>query len=402
MQISTLIDSLSESQTLQVAARCRAMRAQGVDVIGLSLGEPDFAAPVHVKAAAIAAVEHDVSHYGPVPGFPSLREAIAATVNDELADQLPAPFVADDIIVSVGAKQCLANTIQTLLNPGDEVVIPTPCWVSYQELVKLAQGVCVDVKTRMEDDFCLTPEQLEAAITPRTRLLLLCTPNNPTGSVYSHERLAALVEVLERHPEVAVISDEIYCHILYTGRHESMAQFESISDRLVLINGVSKSHAMTGYRIGWLACREKHFISAYKRLQGQQITCASTIAQMAAEAAYTGPRACVEEMRQAFARRKDLILSLARQIPGWRIVEPRGAFYLFPDVSWYFGKRNGDWVINSSDDMVDYLLDVAHVACVSGAAFGEPCCIRLSYATSEALIEEAMCRIKEALSHLHD
>lgn len=402
MQISTRIDSIAESQTLQVAARCRAMREQGVDVIGLSLGEPDFAAPDHVKAAAIAAVEQDVSHYGPVPGFPALRQAIAATVNDELADQLPAPYVADDIVVSVGAKQCLANAIETLLNPGDEVVVPTPCWVSYQELIKLAGGVNVDVKTRIEDDFCMTAEQLEAAITPRTRLLLLCTPNNPTGSVYSRERLASIVEVLERHPEVAVISDEIYCHILYTGRHESMAQFASIADRLILINGVSKSHAMTGYRIGWLACRDKHFISAYKRLQGQQITCASTIAQKAAEAAYTGPRECVEEMRQAFARRKDLILSLARQIPGWQIVEPRGAFYLFPDVSYYFGKHYGDYHIASADDLVDYLLDVAHVACVSGAAFGEDRCIRMSYATSEALITEAMRRITEALAKLTD
>ena len=400
MQISKRIDSLAESQTLQIAARCQQLRAEGVDVIGLSLGEPDFAAPQHVKDAAKAAIDNDFSHYGPVPGFPSLREAIAKTLNEELGGKNPQAFTANEIVVSVGAKHCLCNAIETLVGPGDEVILPTPCWVSYIEMVKLAEGVSVPVKTTMENNFCLTAEQLEAAITPRTRLLVLCTPNNPTGSVYSHEALADLVRVLEKHPDISVISDEIYEHILYTGHHESMGQFESLKDRVVIINGVSKSHAMTGYRIGWMACHDKGFISAVKRLQGQQCTCATTIAQKAAEAAYTGDTACVEEMRQAFERRRDLIVGLAREIEGLKVLKPQGAFYLFPDVSAFFGKTYNGVTVHNADEVVEYLLNEAHVACVSGSAFGEDRCIRLSYATSEELIIKAMARIKEALGKL--
>lgn len=400
MQISKRIDSLAESQTLQIAARCQQLRAEGVDVIGLSLGEPDFAAPQHVKDAAKAAIDNDFSHYGPVPGFPSLREAIAKTLNEELGEKNPQAFTANEIVVSVGAKHCLCNAIETLVGPGDEVILPTPCWVSYIEMVKLAEGVSVPVKTTMENNFCLTAEQLEAAITPRTRLLVLCTPNNPTGSVYSHEALADLVRVLEKHPDISVISDEIYEHILYTGHHESMGQFESLKDRVVIINGVSKSHAMTGYRIGWMACHDKGFISAVKRLQGQQCTCATTVAQKAAEAAYTGDTACVEEMRQAFERRRDLIVGLAREIEGLKVLKPQGAFYLFPDVSSFFGKTYNGVTVHNADEVVEYLLNEAHVACVSGSAFGEDRCIRLSYATSEELIIKAMARIKEALGKL--
>lgn len=400
MQISKRIDSLAESQTLQIAARCQQLRAEGVDVIGLSLGEPDFAAPQHVKDAAKAAIDNDFSHYGPVPGFPSLREAIAKTLNGELGEKNPQAFTANEIVVSVGAKHCLCNAIETLVGPGDEVILPTPCWVSYIEMVKLAEGVSVPVKTTMENNFCLTAEQLEAAITQRTRLLVLCTPNNPTGSVYSHEALADLVRVLEKHPDISVISDEIYEHILYTGHHESMGQFESLKDRVVIINGVSKSHAMTGYRIGWMACHDKGFISAVKRLQGQQCTCATTVAQKAAEAAYTGDTACVEEMRQAFERRRDLIVGLAREIDGLKVPEPQGAFYLFPDVSSFFGKAYNGVTVHNADEVVEYLLNEAHVACVSGSAFGEDRCIRLSYATSEELIIKAMARIKEALGKL--
>lgn len=400
MRISKRIDSLAESQTLQIAARCQQLRAEGVDVIGLSLGEPDFAAPQHVKDAAKAAIDNDFSHYGPVPGFPSLREAIAKTLNEELGGKNPQAFTANEIVVSVGAKHCLCNAIETLVGPGDEVILPTPCWVSYIEMVKLAEGVSVPVKTTMENNFCLTAEQLEAAITPRTRLLVLCTPNNPTGSVYSHEALADLVRVLEKHPDISVISDEIYEHIRYTGHHESMGQFESLKDRVVIINGVSKSHAMTGYRIGWMACHDKGFISAVKRLQGQQCTCATTVAQKAAEAAYTGDTACVEEMRQAFERRRDLIVGLAREIEGLKVLEPQGAFYLFPDVSSFFGKAYNGMTVHNADEVVEYLLNEAHVACVSGSAFGEDRCIRLSYATSEELIIKAMARIKEALGKL--
>ena len=383
-----------------MAARCQQLRAEGVDVISMSLGEPDFPAPAHVKEAAKKAVDDDFSHYGPTPGFPSLRQAIAKTLNDELAAYPVRPYDANEIIVSVGAKQAICNAIQALIDPDDEVILPTPCWVSYVEMVKLAEGKSVLVKTSMENNYCITPEQLEAAITPKTRLVLICTPNNPTGAVYSYEQLAALVEVLKRHPQISIIADEIYEHILYTGKHQSLGQFPEIEDRLIIINGVSKAYAMTGYRIGWMACHDKGVIGACKRLQGQMITCATTIAQKAAEAAYTGPQECVAEMREAFRRRRELIVKLAKEIPGMRIVEPDGAFYLFPDISAYFGKSFNGQTIHNANELVDYLLNYAHVACVSGSAFGEDNSIRFSYATSEDKITEAMHRVKDALAKL--
>ena len=400
MNISQRIAALEESQTLQVAALCQQLRAEGVDVIGLSLGEPDFPAPAHVKQAAIDAINNDISHYGPTPGFPALRQAIADTLNKDIQHYPVKPYNANEIVVSVGAKQAICNAIEALIGPEDEVIIPTPSWVSYVEMVKIAQGKSVLVKTTMENNFCLTAEQLEAAITPKTKLLMLCSPNNPTGSVYTLDNLKALVAVLVKHPQVVVLADEIYQHILYTGKHETLAQFPEIENRLVVINGVSKAFAMTGYRIGWLACHDKDFITAVKRLQGQMITCATTIAQKAAEAAYTGPQECVEEMRQAFERRRDLILGLAREIEGMKVLEPQGAFYLFPDVSAFFGKTYNGQTINNADELVTYLLQEAHVACVSGSAFGEDNCIRFSYATSEDLIIEAMKRMKEALEKL--
>ena len=271
MEISKRINALEESQTLQVAALCQQMRAEGVDVIGLSLGEPDFPAPAHVKQAAIDAVNNDISHYGPTPGFPALRQAIAETLNKDLEGYSVRAYNANEIVVSVGAKQALCNAIEALIGPGDEVIMPTPCWVSYVEMVKIAEGKSVLVKTTMENNFCLTAEQLEAAITPNTKLLMLCSPNNPTGSVYTLENLKALVEVLKKHPQVVVLADEIYQHILYTGKHETLAQFPELEDRLIIINGVSKAYAMTGYRIGWLACHDKDLITAVKRLQGQTI-----------------------------------------------------------------------------------------------------------------------------------
>ena len=400
MIISNRISALEESATLRVAALCQQLRSEGVDVIGLSLGEPDFPAPAHVKQAAIDAVNNDVSHYGPTPGFPALRQAIADTLNADLKEYAVQPYNANEIVVSVGAKQALCNAIEALIGPGDEVIMPTPCWVSYVEMVKIAQGKSVLVKTTMENNFCLTAEQLEKAITPNTKLLMLCSPNNPTGSVYSLENLKALVEVLKKHPQIVVLADEIYQHILYTGKHETLAQFPELENRLVLINGVSKAYAMTGYRIGWLASHDKDLITAVKRLQGQTISCATTIAQKAAEAAYAGPQDCVEEMRQAFHRRRDLIVSLAKEIPGMKVLEPQGAFYLFPDVSAYFGKQYNGQTIHNADDVVTYLLTEAHVALVSGSAFGEDNCIRFSYATSEELIVEAMRRVKEALAKL--
>ena len=400
MIISNRIAALEESATLRVAALCQQLRSEGVDVIGLSLGEPDFPAPAHVKQAAIDAVNNDVSHYGPTPGFPALRQAIADTLNADLKEYAVQPYNANEIVVSVGAKQALCNAIEALIGPGDEVIMPTPCWVSYVEMVKIAQGKSVLVKTTMENNFCLTAEQLEMAITSNTKLLMLCSPNNPTGSVYSLENLKALVEVLKKHPQIVVLADEIYQHILYTGKHETLAQFPELENRLVIINGVSKAYAMTGYRIGWLASHDKDLITAVKRLQGQTISCATTIAQKAAEAAYAGPQDCVEEMRQAFHRRRDLIVSLAKEIPGMKVLEPQGAFYLFPDVSAYFGKQYNGQTIHNADDVVTYLLTEAHVALVSGSAFGEDNCIRFSYATSEELIIEAMRRVKEALAKL--
>ena len=400
MIISNRIAALEESATLKVAALCQQLRSEGVDVIGLSLGEPDFPAPQHVKQAAIDAVNNDVSHYGPTPGFPALREAIAASLNKDIKDYPVRPYNANEIVVSVGAKQALCNAIEALIGPGDEVIMPTPCWVSYVEMVKIAEGKSVLVKTTMENNFCLTAEQLEEAITPNTKLLMLCSPNNPTGSVYTYENLKALVEVLKRHPQVNVLADEIYQHILYTGKHETLAQFPELEDRLILINGVSKAYAMTGYRIGWLASHDKELITAVKRLQGQTISCATTIAQKAAEAAYAGPQECVEEMRQAFERRRNLILELAKDIPGLKVLEPQGAFYLFPDVTAFFGKQYNGQVIHNADDVVTFILQEAHVALVSGSAFGEDNCIRISYATSEELITEAMRRTKEALAKL--
>ena len=400
MIISNRIAALEESATLQVAALCQQLRAEGVDVIGLSLGEPDFPAPAHVKQAAFDAVNNDISHYGPTPGFPALREAIAASLNKDIKDYPVRPYNANEIVVSVGAKQALCNAIEAIIGPGDEVIMPTPCWVSYVEMVKIAQGKSVLVKTLMENNFCLTAEQLEEAITPNTKLLMLCTPNNPTGSVYTYENLKAIVEVLKKHPQIIVLADEIYQHILYTGKHETLAQFSELEDRLIIINGVSKAYAMTGYRIGWLACHDKDFITAVKRLQGQTISCATTIAQKAAEAAYAGPQDCVEEMRQAFERRRNLILELAKEIPGMKVLEPQGAFYLFPDVSAFFGKQYNGQTIHNADELVTYLLQEAHVALVSGSAFGEDNCIRFSYATSEDLITEAMRRVKEALAKL--
>lgn len=400
MQISQRIAALEESATLQVAALCQQLRAEGIDVIGLSVGEPDFPAPAHVKQAAIDAINNDISHYGPTPGFPALRQAIADTINKDLKDYPVKPYNPNEIVVSVGAKQALCNAIEALIGPGDEVIMPTPCWVSYVEMVKIAQGKSVLIKTTMDNNFCLTPEQLEEAITPNTKLLMLCSPNNPTGSVYTLENLKALVEVLKKHPHVIVLADEIYQHILYTGKHETLAQFPELEDRLIIINGVSKAYAMTGYRIGWLASHSKELITAVKRLQGQTISCATTIAQKAAEAAYAGPQDCVEEMRKAFERRRNLIVQLAKDIPGMKVLEPQGAFYFFPDVSDFFGKQYNGQCINNADDLVTFLLQEAHVALVSGTAFGEDNCIRFSYATSENLIIEAMRRTKEALAKL--
>lgn len=395
LQISQRINSLAASATLAMSQRSNELRAAGVDVINLSVGEPDFNTPDFIKEAAKKAIDDNFSFYSPVPGYMSLRKAIAANLKTtEGVD-----FAPEQIVVSGGAKQALCNVILSTINPGDEVVIPTPAWVSYVEMVKLAEGVTVEVPATIEQDFKITPRQLRDAITPRTKMVLFCSPSNPTGSVYSREELQQLVEVLKDYPDILVLSDEIYRHINFTGSYTSMATFPELEGRVVVINGVSKAYAMTGWRIGFCAA-PLPIAKACTKLQGQYTSGASSIAQKAAEAAYTGPQDCVEEMRQAFERRRDLVVELAKAIPGIRVNKPQGAFYLFPDVSSFIGKRCGDRVISSSGDVAMYLLDVAHVATVDGAAFCLPGYIRLSYATSDELIREAMRRIGEALAKL--
>lgn len=395
LQISQRINSLAASATLAMSQRSNELRAAGVDVINLSVGEPDFNTPDFIKEAAKKAIDDNFSFYSPVPGYMSLRKAIAANLKaTEGVD-----FSPEQIVVSGGAKQALCNVILSTINPGDEVVIPTPAWVSYVEMVKLAEGVTVEVPATIEQDFKITPRQLRDAITPRTKMVLFCSPSNPTGSVYSREELQQLVEVLKDYPDILVLSDEIYRHINFTGSYTSMATFPELEGRVVVINGVSKAYAMTGWRIGFCAA-PLPIAKACTKLQGQYTSGASSIAQKAAEAAYTGPQDCVEEMRQAFVRRRDLVVELAKAIPGIRVNKPQGAFYLFPDVSSFIGKRCGDRVISSSGDVAMYLLDVAHVATVDGAAFCLPGYIRLSYATSDELIREAMRRIGDALAKL--
>lgn len=395
MTLSERLNRLSPSATLAMSQKSAELKAQGIDVINLSVGEPDFNTPDHIKAAAIRAVEENYSRYSPVPGYPALREAIARKLRVENGLE----YTAAQISVSNGAKQSVCNTLMTLVNDGDEVIIPAPYWVSYPEMAKLAGGVPVFVEAGIEQDFKITPAQLEAAITPRTKMLILCSPSNPTGSVYSKEELCGLAEVLARHEHVYILADEIYEHINYIGHHESIAQFPEVRDRVIIVNGVSKAYAMTGWRIGFIAAPE-WIVRGCNKLQGQYTSGPCSVSQKAAEAAYTGPQECVEEMRLAFARRRDLIVRLAKGIPGLEVNEPHGAFYLFPKCSAFFGKRYGDTVIQDSMDFALYLLQRAHVATVGGAAFGSPQCFRMSYATSDENIVEAMRRIREALAEL--
>ena len=394
--ISVRVKSLSPSATLAMSQKSNEMKAKGIDIINLSVGEPDFFTPDHIKEAAKQAIDENFSFYTPVPGYMSLRKAICEKLKNENGIQ----FTPEQIIVSNGAKQSLCNCILSVVNPGDEVIIPTPAWVSYVEMVKLAEGKCVTIPAGVEQNFKITPEQLEAAITPKSRLIILCSPSNPTGSVYSREELKGLADVLAKHPEIIILADEIYEHINFTGRFDSISQFESVRDRVAIVNGVSKAYAMTGWRIGFLAA-PLAIAKANSKLQSQYTSGASSIAQKAAEAAYTGSQQCVEDMRQAFQRRRDLIVSLAKESPGIRINHPEGAFYLFPEVSSFFGKTDGETTIKDAGDLALYLLDKAHVATVDGAAFCAPGYIRLSYATSDENIVEAMRRIKEALALLH-
>ena len=394
--LSQRVNSLAVSQTLAMSQKSTELRAQGVDVINLSVGEPDFHTPKHIKDAAARAIDENFTFYSPVPGYLSLRKAIC----EKLRKENGLTFAPEQIVVSTGAKQALCNVILSTINPGDEVIIPTPAWVSYVEMVKLAEGITVDVPAGIDNNFKITPAQLEAAITERTRMILLCSPSNPTGSVYTKDELQALVNVLARHPQIIVLSDEIYEHINYTGSFTSLGSFPEIADRTVIINGVSKAYAMTGWRIGYCAA-PLAIAKACSKLQGQYTSGTCSIAQKAAEEAYTGPQDCIAEMREAFRRRRDLVVELASKIPGFKVNEPQGAFYLFPEVSALMGKRCGDRVINTSADLAMYLLEEGHVATVDGGAFCAPGYIRFSYATSDDNLREAMRRIAEAVTRLH-
>ena len=371
------------------------MKAQGIDVINLSVGEPDFNTPDHIKDAAKRAIDENFSRYSPVPGYMDLREAIVAKLKNENG----LDYSVNEVLVSNGAKQSVCNTVMALVNDGEEVIIPAPYWVSYPQMVKLAGGVPVIVEAGFEQNFKMTPQQLEAAITPKTRMIILCSPSNPTGSVYAQEELAALAEVIKRHDDLFVLADEIYEHINYTGRHASIAQVPGMKERTIIVNGVSKAYAMTGWRIGYIAAPE-WIVKGCNKLQGQYTSGPCSVSQKAALEAYTASQQCVEDMRVAFERRRNLIVELAKDIPGLEVNVPEGAFYLFPKCSNFFGKTDGTRVINSSTDLAMYLLEVGHVATVAGDAFGDPQCFRMSYATSDDNIRESMRRIKECLAQL--
>lgn len=394
-QLSDRLNRLSPSATLAMSQKSAELKAQGIDIINLSVGEPDFNTPDHIKEAAKKAVDDNYSRYSPVPGYPALRQAIV----DKLKRENGLDYTPAQIVCSNGAKQSVCNTLMALVNPGDEVIIPAPYWVSYPQMVKLAEGEPVVIETGIEQDFKVTPAQLEAAITPKTRVLILCSPSNPTGSVYSQAELAALAEVLLRHERIIVLSDEIYEHINYVGSHASIASCPGMKDRTVVVNGVSKAYAMTGWRIGFIAAPE-WIAKGCNKLQGQYTSGPCSVSQVAATDAFAGDQTCVEQMRQAFERRKTLIVKLAKEIPGFEVNEPHGAFYLFPKCSYYFGKRDGERVINDSTDFAMYLLEVGHVATVAGTAFGAPEYFRMSYATSDENIVEAFRRMKEVLARL--
>ncbi len=394
-QLSDRLNRLAPSATLAMSQKSSEMKAQGIDVINMSVGEPDFNTPDNIKQAAKKAIDENYSRYSPVPGYPDLRKAIVAKLKNENGLE----YTTNEVIVGTGGKQCVCNAVLALVNPGDEVIIPAPYWVSYPQMVKLAGGTPAIVNAGFDQDFKMTAEQLENAITEKTKMLILCSPSNPTGSVYSKEELAALAEVLKKHPEVFVLADEIYEHINYIGKHHSIAQEPGMKEQVIIANGVSKAYAMTGWRIGFLAGPE-WIIKGCNKLQGQYTSGTCSVSQKAAEAAYTLDQSAVEEMRVAFERRRNLIVKLAKEVPGLEVNMPQGAFYLFPKCNSYFGKSNGVKTINNSTDFAMYLLEEAHVATVGGDAFGDPDCFRMSYATSDENIVEAIKRIKEALGKL--
>ena len=394
-ELSDRLKRLAPSATLAMSQKSSEMKAQGIDVINMSVGEPDFMTPGFIKEAGKKAIDDNYSKYSPVPGYPVLREAIARKLKRENG----LDYAASEIIVGTGGKQGVCNAILALVNPGDEVVIPAPYWVSYPQMVKLAGGTPVIVPAGIGQDFKITAAQLEAAVTPKTKLVILCSPSNPTGSVYSEEELGELAKVVLAHDDLFVLSDEIYEHINYIGGHSSIAACPGMRERTVVCNGVSKAYAMTGWRLGWVAAPE-WIVKGLGKLQGQYTSGTSSVSQMAAVAAYEGDQSCVEAFRKTFRRRRDLIVSLAKDIPGLEVNVPQGAFYLFPDCSAFFGKTDGRRTIGSSTDLALYLLEEGHVATVGGDAFGAPRCFRMSYATSDDNIREALRRIRHVLSKL--
>jgi len=395
MKLADRLNCIVESKTLKMAKLSRELTSKGFDVINLSLGEPDFPTPTHIKDAAKKALDDNFTVYTPVVGYLDLREAIAAKFKRE--NNLD--YTANQIVVSTGAKQSIINSMLAILNPGDEVIVPTPYWVSYSEMIKLAEGKPVFVNAKVDADYKVTAEQIEQAITAKTKMIIFSSPCNPTGSVFSKEELFSIAKVLDKHPSIYVISDEIYEHINFIGKHESIAQFDFIKDRVVTVNGMSKAFAMTGWRIGYIGA-SKEIAEACEKLQGQFTSGTNSIAQRAALCALTSDMTPTYEMAKAFKRRRDLVLGLMKDIPGFKTNLPGGAFYVFPDVSYYFGKKVGNSIINSSEDLCMYILNTAYVALVSGDAFGAPECIRFSYATSDEKLTEALRRIKEALAKL--
>lgn len=395
-QVSDRLAKLSASATIAMNQRSKDLQSQGIDVINLSVGEPDFNSPDHIKEAAKKAVDDNYSFYPPVAGYPELRKAIV----DKLKKQNGLDYTPDQIVVSSGAKHSIVNVMLCIINEGDEVIVPAPYWVSYPEQVKIADGTPVIIDGSLENDFKITPQQLRDAITPKTRALVFSSPSNPTGSLYSKDELKALADILADHEKVIIISDEIYEHINFVGKHESIAQFDHVKDRVVLVNGVSKGYAMTGWRLGYLA-GPVWIAKAVTKLQGQFTSGATAVAQIASVAALTGDHKPTEEMNKAFARRRDLLLGHLGEIDGVKCSVPGGAFYVFPDVSHYYGKKIGDRTIKDSGDLCMYLLESGHIATVPGAAFGAPNCIRISFANSDENLEEAMKRLKAALAKLN-
>ena len=394
-QLSDRLERLAPSATLAMSQKSNEMKAQGINVINMSVGEPDFNTPEHIKEAGKKAIDDNFSKYSPVPGYLDLREAIS----EKLSRENGLNYSAQEIIVGTGGKQGVCNSILALVNPGDEVIIPAPYWVSYPQMVKLAGGVPVAVRTAFENNFKITAGQLEKAITPKTKMLILCSPSNPTGSVYSQDELNDLAKVILNHPDIFVLSDEIYEHINYNGKHASIASYHKMRERTIICNGVSKAYAMTGWRLGWVAA-PSWIVKGLNKLQGQYTSGTCDVSQIAAIAAYNSSQECVSEMREAFKRRRDLIVKLARDIPGLEVNIPTGAFYLFPKCSSFFGKSDGTRTIKNSTDFTLYLLEEAHVATVAGDAFGEPDGFRMSYATSDENIQEALKRIKNACAKL--